>query len=555
MANFAWAGRELRKPGVSSRNPEAKYKVLYEIDCDEDYQFHVVERIADGALMMRKTTLVEDTRSASGDPHRELMLVRNFDHPNVVYYEDGFSRPSRQTGHGQKTAIYNPLSKYGTLRHVGFRLALDNRRPPESFVWHVLKEMAAALVYLQLGYSSLAEADSYGWNPHPNHKPVMHSNIELGNMWVGTNERWTFCEDTDEESRVNPRIRLANFHGAEQWPRWSTLLRQRHEASLVIDPGRPGNPTSLDTWADAEIYDIRRLLRSITFFCGGRAVGISVENQWGNGVELPDGYSSQLQHLLESALPGLPAHLRTVQDVADLALAITAFISELTLQPEPIPIEYLGPLHTLPALARKNGITDLLYQTFIIDDDQSVSRPGPEPLVWDGLIHEEADHFDQLGAPLPFIARVPSPEWFRELRRWTPAEVQLAIQTGKLDAHCPICYVAWFQGGMEVVTNPCQGQHVYCVECLQHWLADHGTCPQCREAMRVIHGFKVFPIRVDLYGGPANALFQPEIESASDDTEMQEPEEEEEETPPEQQQASFDPSVYSLHEQQELQNR
>jgi len=73
--------------------------------------------------------------------------------------------------------------------------------------------------------------------------------------------------------------------------------------------------------------------------------------------------------------------------------------------------------------------------------------------------------------------------------------------------------------------------------------------------MRVIHGFKVFPIRVDLYGGPANALFQPEIESASDDTEMQEPEEEDEETPPEQQQASFDPSVYSLHEQQELQNR
>jgi len=53
--------------------------------------------------------------------------------------------------------------------------------------------------------------------------------------------------------------------------------------------------------------------------------------------------------------------------------------------------------------------------------------------------------------------------------------------SGGLDDHdcCPICLVEYEDGVSEIRTLPCG--HVFDKECIDSWLADHTTCPSCRE--------------------------------------------------------------------------
>jgi hypothetical protein len=70
------------------RDPVQLYRELFEFDIDKYYQFHLVERIIDGALSMKKTFLLEDCRMMDdelGHPDSEIDLVRDFNHPNLVF--------------------------------------------------------------------------------------------------------------------------------------------------------------------------------------------------------------------------------------------------------------------------------------------------------------------------------------------------------------------------------------------------------------------------------------------------------------------------------------
>ena len=66
-----------------------------------------------------------------------------------------------------------------------------------------------------------------------------------------------------------------------------------------------------------------------------------------------------------------------------------------------------------------------------------------------------------------------TPERIQKFRKFE-ADVSL------VGDQCAVC-MDEFEVGREMMQLDCKGQHKFCQECVERWLANHNTCPVCRE--------------------------------------------------------------------------
>jgi hypothetical protein len=140
------------------------------------------------------------------------------------------------------------------------------------------------------------------------------------------------------------------------------------------------------------------------------------------------------------------------------------------------------------------------------------------PLVYDALIAQDADCVDAEGIPVPFITRRPLNEYWDSVPRLNQDELRQAV-SGGLDPECPICQVEFGNIDNEVVRLPCQGNHVFCLECARTWFLQHTTCPMFRDSLNRGEGWQVCPVDPTLYEGPETyrTLYQPNTPGASEE--------------------------------------
>ena len=67
----------------------------------------------------------------------------------------------------------------------------------------------------------------------------------------------------------------------------------------------------------------------------------------------------------------------------------------------------------------------------------------------------------------------------------TPARVQkfhtFPADESLVGEKCTVCQDE-FKVGRQMMRLDCDGQHVFCQDCVEGWFADHKTCPNCRHA-------------------------------------------------------------------------
>ncbi|KAF1834599.1 kinase-like protein [Decorospora gaudefroyi] len=121
-------------------------------------------------LAIRKEFKREDVRS--GFATREITNLRRLrDCYNVCTYGEHELNIAAGTG-----ALVMRVYEYGDLMPLLQRHIDRGKKFPEAFVWHVLKSLADALLYMQRGYPAVG-GDTYDWIVH---RDVYPRNIFLG---------------------------------------------------------------------------------------------------------------------------------------------------------------------------------------------------------------------------------------------------------------------------------------------------------------------------------------------------------------------------------------
>lgn len=85
---------------------------------------------------------------------REMLIMRKLQHPNIPYYIDGFCTPNNGS-------IYMQPCRLGSLGNLidSGRMQYMTLQMREYLLWHVLHQIAQAVLYLQTGFRTLADAD------------------------------------------------------------------------------------------------------------------------------------------------------------------------------------------------------------------------------------------------------------------------------------------------------------------------------------------------------------------------------------------------------------
>ena len=212
MGNPSLPAKRLRpaipRPDIAYECLESRYariKTLHGGALNEGV--YLVKRKKEGKLLVQKKI------HASPNLVREIELLRELEHPNIVKYVDAFVVENTTP---MQASLYTEYCDLGSLQSLIETYRLRNRKNPnkasshipEAFIWHAFVSLAYSLQYIQFGMLP-------GDDPTPNTPEdwplILHQDIKNGNVFLKS-----------RGPRDYPAVILGDFglamrHGDKDW--------------------------------------------------------------------------------------------------------------------------------------------------------------------------------------------------------------------------------------------------------------------------------------------------------------------------------------------------
>jgi serine/threonine protein kinase len=166
----------------------------------------LVENKKTGILAVRKR-LLPRPGCANHDWERwkrEMLILRKLKHPNIPRYYDGFFTP-------QRGSMYMEACRLGSVSDFvdSHRKKLLSSQMQEFFLWYVLHAVAEAVLYMQTGYKTLAEARRSKHSKQNGWVTLVHGDIRPDQIFLN-----------NTESDPAPRVLLGDFGFAQFIKPW-----------------------------------------------------------------------------------------------------------------------------------------------------------------------------------------------------------------------------------------------------------------------------------------------------------------------------------------------
>lgn len=129
---------------------------------------------------------------------REMLVMRKMSHPNIPYYVDSCYNPGKGSLYMQPCRFEN-LSQW--CDHGMARLSPTMK---EFFLWYVLQQVGQAILYMQTGFKTLAEADRADTSRVSGWVSLVHADIRTDQIFIDQAREDVNHGDT-------PRVLLGDF--------------------------------------------------------------------------------------------------------------------------------------------------------------------------------------------------------------------------------------------------------------------------------------------------------------------------------------------------------
>lgn len=149
---------------------------------------------------------------------REMLILRKLNHPNIPHYIDGFCTAEGASIFMQPCRLgsVSDFIRSGKMDIIPFRMV-------EFFLWHILHEVAQAVLYLQTGYKTLADADRSRLEKVRGWVTIVHGDIRPDQI---------FLDNTATEP--GPFVLLGDFG-------FGQFIKPWHEIEEHDGPGAPSS--------------------------------------------------------------------------------------------------------------------------------------------------------------------------------------------------------------------------------------------------------------------------------------------------------------------------
>lgn len=144
---------------------------------------------------------------------REMLILRKLSHPNIPAYIDGFYMH-------EKGSIYMQPCRLGSVSSfVERRMNVLPFKVQEFFLWYILHEVAEAVLYMQTGFQTLADANRSKRDKVKGWVSLVHGDIRPDQI---------FLNDTRDDP--TPRVLLGDFGLAQ-------FIKPWHRTEIHDGPG------------------------------------------------------------------------------------------------------------------------------------------------------------------------------------------------------------------------------------------------------------------------------------------------------------------------------
>jgi serine/threonine protein kinase len=210
-------------------------------------------RVRDGVIVVRKKfELTRDARSVSAHWYREMTIMRDLVHPNIVEFIDGYVTDIR-------ACLYMEVCDLGSLGSLVKEYKRNWQKLPTRFVWHVMWSVANALTYCHTGFNRHDDGLAPEWIP------VFHRDVHADNVFLKS------------APGDYPQVKLGDFGcgvGHEELDCWTG--NQNHWGPRILGP----------PWSCGEGNDVFSLGAMIQMMCHPEwreprpNAGVAVEDGW-----------------------------------------------------------------------------------------------------------------------------------------------------------------------------------------------------------------------------------------------------------------------------------
>ena len=222
----------------------------------------------------------------------EMLILRKLSHPNIPHYIDGFYTP-------KCASIYMQPCRLGSVSDF-----IDSRNMKmipfnllEFFLWHILHEVAQAVLYLQTGFKTLADADRSRREKVKGWVTLVHGDIRPDQIFL-----------TNTETEPGPFVLLGDFG-------FSQFIKPWHDTEVHNGPGGPSasKPPEFpkEISADTDVFGIGATAQ--LFLVPDEKVKTGLQKGWSRKL----GLSRELDALICRCVARHPLHRPTIRELLE----------------------------------------------------------------------------------------------------------------------------------------------------------------------------------------------------------------------------------------------
>jgi serine/threonine protein kinase len=270
----------------------------------------LVDHRETGELAVRKKLRIHDFRHVSTEKEirlwmHEMLVLRKLRHPHTPYYCDGWADLDRGLG-----SIYMEPCRLGSVRDFvrpGRHLELL-RTKREYLLWHILHGVAEAILYMQTGYKTLAEAN----RRENRHRPMVKGWVCLVHCDIRPDQ--IFLNDTQTSRK--PLVRLGDFGCSQFMKPWHDS--EPYDGDLIPHSTKPPEfPAEMSRKTD--VFALGAVAQMYAKY--GSPPGTAAAR----GYFTDEGYTTMLDDLVYSLVARYPSDRPSIREV----LAVTGRALEI----------------------------------------------------------------------------------------------------------------------------------------------------------------------------------------------------------------------------------